>query len=314
MAPTLLYPWRICAVGRLFQLIAWMELATAAALLLCTAVASGTPTNQHDVCGSTMDTPNPEPALDQTAQYLCVQMEPKEGDMPASLANVLDARTEIHACSGVHLYGDMVATLASCVDQTTADKAHPFPVVVLGSNAVDGRTPEAGFARVCEQRIHYLYDGDPANGFNIALLKLNSTFRDLSTLDTIAPAVDCTTTMDAYGWPATGCLRTIPESGQVTGNLTLIPDAQCRRWLGKLPKTDVCTMLPAISSNPWDFGSPLFCADHLVGLASHQRSNTSLHVGLEPLTGWLKSKGAGQSRVQFNNHPDCHFSISKDEL
>lgn len=314
MAPTSPPPRRPCSIERLLQLIARAAAGMAVAILLCSTAASGTTTNEPGVPGSMMHTHPPEPAPNTTANYLHIQMEPEKGILPKTVVNLLDALTGIHTCSGVLLHKDMVATLASCVDNGTTEGARAFPVLVFGSNAVDGNTPGAEFARVCEQRIHNLYDGNPQNGHNIALLKLNASFEEFSTLESIAPAEACTGSMSSYGWPCAGGGRGFTQFGRVTPNLELVPGDQCRRLLGKLSQTEICTKLPMVASNPWDFGSPIFCSGHVVGLASHQIRNTTVHVGLASLMEWLVDRGAGQSLIQVSTHSDCQFFETKDEL
>jgi len=230
------------------------------------------------------------------------------------IANILDPMVQTHDCTGVLIDHDIVLVPASCITKTAKVARDQFPLVRVGSynlNKPDGPESQETIP-VCKKIIHSAFNGNPANGSDIALLQLASPLNTHQPISISATqAADCMgQRLTAVGWFSPRLNGPPSAEVEVLPRLTIVQRDRCRSLLDGLPEGAVCALSDPAAIVVWDHGSPLLCDDKiLVGLASYTKNTAGhypcIYTHVVDYKDWIDTRGKGASRVEENTQERC---------
>ncbi|CAD7705366.1 unnamed protein product [Ostreobium quekettii] len=248
---------------------------------------------------------------------LTIKFKVTKDDCPTQflfIVNILDPMVQTHDCTGVLIDPRTVLVPASCVTKTAKVLRDQFPLVRVGSynlNKPDGLENQETIP-VCKKIIHSGFNGNPANGSDIALLELKTPISTQEPIEISATqAADCVgQRLTAVGWFSPRLNGPPSAEVEVLPRLTIVQRNRCRSLLDGLPEGAVCALSDPAANVVWDHGSPLLCDDNvLVGLASYTKNTAGhypcIYTHVVDYRDWIDSRGEGASRVEYNPQEDC---------
>lgn len=221
--------------------------------------------------------------------------------------------TNTHVCSGVLFAKDLVLVPASCVSKKST-RSEPFPIVRVGRYALNGLDGEdvVEDRHAIEQRVHESFTGNPRDGYDIAILRLDAHNGEDELLNDYESLGDLKDTEEllTLGWFKASSIGAPSHQLQMISSLNPVSDEDCETAFEQLPKGTVCAKPKPHTHCEWDLGAPLIvCTEatgklRLAGFASFisqtcgNQPYVYVDVGKE-LRNWIKELGLMESTTEL---------------